>query len=58
VIDGAAADAAVSFICDPAGPVCAVATVVIGSIFGGMAERVLVDFYQDEVDAFDQLMRH
>lgn len=58
MIGGAAAGAAVSFICGPAEPICAVATVAIGSNLGGMAGQVLFDFYQDELNAFNQLMWH
>jgi hypothetical protein len=56
MIGGAAAGAAVSFVCGPAEPICAVATVAIGSNLGGMAGQVLFDFYQDELNAFNQLM--
>lgn len=58
MIGGAAAGAAVSFICGPAEPVCAVATVAIGSNLGGMAGQVLFDFYQEELDAFNQTMMY
>ena len=58
MIGGAAAGAAVSFICGPAEPICAVATVAVGSNLGGMAGQVLFDFYQDELNAFNQLMWH
>jgi len=58
MIGGAAAGAAVSFICGPAEPICAVATVTIGSNLGGMAGQVMFDFYQDELDAFNELMWH
>ncbi|MCP1117696.1 hypothetical protein JOE11_002341 [Robbsia andropogonis] len=58
MIGGAGAGAAVSFICGPAEPICAVATVMIGSNLGGMAGQVMFDVYQDELDAFNKLMWH
>lgn len=58
MIGGAAAGAAVSFICGPAEPICAVATVMIGSNLGGMAGQTMFDLYQNELDTFNQLMWH
>lgn len=55
-IGGAAAGAAVSLIYGLAEPICAVATVAVGSKLGGMAGQLLCDFYQDELDAFNRLM--
>lgn len=56
MIGGAVAGAAVSFVCGPAEPACAYVTVAIGSNLGGMAGQVLFGFYQEELDAFNQMM--
>lgn len=58
MIGGAMAGAAVSFVCGPAEPACAYVTVAIGSNLGGMAGQVVFDFYQEELDAFNQTIVH
>jgi hypothetical protein len=53
MLGGAAAGVAVSFVCGPAEPICAVALVYIGSNLGGMAAESFNDFYRDELEAFN-----
>ncbi|OHU95466.1 hypothetical protein BLA34_23135 [Ralstonia solanacearum] len=52
MIGGGLAGFAVSFVCGPAEPFCAVALVYIGTNLGGMAGEVVNDVYQDELEAF------
>jgi len=48
MIGGGLAGFAVSFVCGPAEPACAVALVYIGSNLGGMAGEAANDIYQEE----------
>jgi hypothetical protein len=52
MIGGSLAGLAVSFVCGPAEPACAIALVFIGSNLGGMAAEVGNDMYQEELPVF------
>ncbi|MFM0275522.1 hypothetical protein PQQ59_33380 [Paraburkholderia aspalathi] len=52
MIGGGLAGFAVSFVCGPAEPACAVALVFIGSNVGGMAGEAANDMYQEELPVF------
>lgn len=52
MIGGSLAGFAVSFVCGPAEPACAVALVFIGSNLGGMAGEAANDMYQEELPVF------
>ncbi|WP_205182587.1 hypothetical protein [Burkholderia sp. LMG 13014] len=52
MIGGGLAGFAVSFVCGPAEPACAVALVYIGSNLGGMAGEAANDLYQEELPVF------
>ena len=52
MIGGSLAGLAVSFVCGPAEPACAMALVFIGSNLGGMAAEAGNDVYQDELPVF------
>lgn len=52
MIGGSLAGLAVSFVCGPAEPACAIALVFIGSNLGGMAAEVGNDMYQEELAVF------
>jgi hypothetical protein len=52
MIGGSLAGLAVSFVCGPAEPACAVALVLIGSNLGGMAGEAANDMYQEELPVF------
>ena len=52
MIGGAIAGGAVSFVCGPAEPVCAFATVAIGSNLGGIAGEVISDGWDDALQFF------
>ncbi|REG58005.1 hypothetical protein B0G80_0644 [Paraburkholderia sp. BL6669N2] len=52
MIGGGLAGFAVSFVCGPAEPACAVALVCIGSNLGGLAGQMTNDMYQEELPAF------
>jgi len=52
MIGGSLAGLAVSFVCGPAEPACAVALVFIGSNLGGMAAEAGNDLYQEELPVF------
>jgi hypothetical protein len=56
MIGGAVAGAAVSFICGPAEPMCAIATVAIGSNLGGMAGQVITNVYEEELQFFNSFV--
>lgn len=43
---------AVSSICGPGAPVCAVAVVLVGCIAGGMAADAVVDTFDEELEEF------
>jgi hypothetical protein len=58
LLGGAAAGAAVSFVCGPAEPICAMIVVLIGSNLGGMAAESFDNLYQDELDAFRYWANH
>ncbi|WP_277187656.1 hypothetical protein [Caballeronia sp. BR00000012568055] len=58
MIGGAIAGGAVSFICGPAEPMCAIATVAIGSNVGGMVGQVISDIYEDELQFFNSFVWH
>ncbi|MDR6444028.1 hypothetical protein J2794_000117 [Paraburkholderia terricola] len=52
MIGGSLAGLAVSFVCGPAEPACAIALVFIGSNLGGMAAEATNDMYQEELSVF------
>lgn len=52
MIGGSLAGLAVSFVCGPAEPACAVALVFIGSNLGGIAAEAGNDLYQEELAVF------
>lgn len=52
MIGGSLAGLAVSFVCGPAEPACAVALVFIGSNLGGMTGEGINDMYQEELPVF------
>lgn len=52
MIGGSLAGLAVSFVCGPAEPACAIALVFIGSNLGGMAAEGGNDLYQEELPVF------
>lgn len=56
MIGGGLAGFAVSFVCGPAEPACAVALVFIGSNLGGMAGQAANDMYQEELPVFTHWM--
>jgi hypothetical protein len=49
---GALAGLAVSTICGPGAPICAVATVLVGTLAGGLAANILVDTFDEELEEF------
>jgi len=51
-LGGAAAGLAVSPLCGPAAPFCAVALVLIGSVLGGISSHWLVDTLDEEIEEF------
>lgn len=52
MIGGGVAGFYVSFLCGPAEPICAIATVAIGSALGGMIGGALDELYQMELEIF------
>ncbi|WP_233828858.1 hypothetical protein [Paraburkholderia sp. ZP32-5] len=52
MIGGGVAGGAVSFLCGPAEPVCAYATVTIGANLGGMAGSVITDLWDEGLQFF------
>lgn len=52
LLGGGAAGLAVSFVCGPAEPICAVALVLIGSSLGGVAGEAANEIYQEELAVF------
>lgn len=52
MIRGSLAGLAVSFVCGPAEPACAIAPVLIGSNLGGITAEAGNDLYQEELPVF------